>query len=453
MLEGEAMSDQKPSSDKVNRRKFLDQTARLAAGAALGTTALSYSRILGANQRIALGHIGIGNRGRELDWIASRLKDPHNVEMTAVCDLWKVNRERAVAANKEHYGRAPRDFKYMEDLLALKDVDAVLISTPEHSHSPVLKAVAEAGKDAYVEKPMGNVLEEAKAARDAVLSRNLVVQVGTQHRSELYPRAAQELIQTGALGEVSKVEVVWNYHGPRWRGRPEVKQIREEDTDWRKWLMTRPDRPFDPQIYFEFRLYKEFSSGIADQWMSHGIDLVHWFMDDHFPKSVTAHGGIFAWRDGRENPDTFQALLEYPKGFMVSYATSFGNDSESFTRYMGKKATLINLGGEGSPRYQLVEEKGNHEDNPNVYGERQQKFITLPGEKGLPPTAIGDEDLHHMTNWFECLRSRKQPHATVENGFAHSAACIMAAHSYWGGKKLYWDSKNELILDRPPAEA
>jgi len=453
MLEGEAMSDQKPSSDKVNRRKFLDQTARLAAGAAIGTTALSYSRILGANQRIALGHIGIGNRGRELDGIASRLKEPHNVEMTAVCDLWKVNRERAVAANKDYYGRTPRDFKYMEDLLALKDVDAVLISTPEHSHSPVLKAVAEAGKDAYVEKPMGNVLEEAKAARDAVLSRNLVVQVGTQHRSELYPRAAQELIQTGALGEVSKVEVVWNYHGPRWRGRPEVKQIREEDTDWRKWLMTRPDRPFDPQIYFEFRLYKEFSSGIADQWMSHGIDLVHWFMDDHFPKSVTAHGGIFAWRDGRENPDTFQALLEYPKGFMVSYATSFGNDSESFTRYMGKKATLINLGGEGSPRYQLVEEKGNHEDNPNVYGERQQKFITLPGEKGLPPTAIGDEDLHHMTNWFECLRSRKQPHATVENGFAHSAACIMAAHSYWGGKKLYWDSKNELILDRPPAEA
>ncbi len=447
------MSDQKPSSDKVNRRKFLDQTARLAAGAAIGTTALSYSRILGANQRIALGHIGIGNRGRELDWIASRLKEPHNVEMTAVCDLWKVNRERAVAANKDYYGRTPRDFKYMEDLLALKDVDAVLISTPEHSHSPVLKAVAEAGKDAYVEKPMGNVLEEAKAARDAVLSRNLIVQVGTQHRSELYPRAAQELIQTGALGEVSKVEVVWNYHGPRWRGRPEVKQIREEDTDWRKWLMTRPDRPFDPQIYFEFRLYKEFSSGIADQWMSHGIDLVHWFMDDHFPKSVTAHGGIFAWRDGRENPDTFQALLEYPKGFMVSYATSFGNDSESFTRYMGKKATLINLGGEGSPRYQLVEEKGNHEDNPNVYGERQQKFITLPGEKGLPPTAIGDEDLHHMTNWFECLRSRKQPHATVENGFAHSAACIMAAHSYWGGKKLYWDSKNELILDRPPAEA
>ena len=265
------------------------------------------------------------------------------------------------------YGRAPRAFANPEELLAQKDIDAVLISTPEHSHSPILKLAAEAGKDAYCEKPMGNVLAEVKAARDAVLEHNRVVQIGTQHRSELYPRAARDLVQTGVLGEVSKVEVVWNYHGPRWRGRPEVKQIREQDTDWKRWLMTHPAQPFDPQLYFEFRLYKEFSGGITDQWMSHGIDLVHWFMDDPFPTSVMAHGGVYAWRDGRENPDTFQALLEYPKGFLVSYSTSFGNDSPSFTRYMGKKATLMNIGGEGSPRYQLVEEKGAHEDDPNVY--------------------------------------------------------------------------------------
>jgi len=348
-------------SGKIDRRSFLNRTAAVAVGAAaLRGTALSYSRIVGANDRIALGHIGIGNRGSELDWIASRLKDQHNVEMIAVCDLWRVNCEKAMAKNTKYYGRAPRACKYAEELLALKDVDAILISTPEHSHSPLLKATAEAGKDAYCEKPMGNVLEEAKGARDAVLQGKRIVQIGTQHRSEPYPRAAHDLVQTGALGEVSKVEVVWNYHGPRWRGRPEVKQIREQDTDWGKWLMTKPSRPFDPQLYFEFRLYKDFSSGIVDQWMSHGIDLVHWFMDDPFPDSVVAHGGIYAWKDGRENPDTFQALLEYPKGFLVSYSTSFGNDAPSFTRYMGKKATLINLGGEGSPRYKLVEEGGNH---------------------------------------------------------------------------------------------
>jgi predicted dehydrogenase len=437
--------------DKMNRRTFLNKTALAAGATALGTTALSYGRIVGANDRLSLGHIGVGSRGSELDRMVAQLKTQKNAEITAVCDLWKVNREKATAANQKHFGKAPRAFQYMEDLLALKDVDAVLISTPEHSHSPVLKVVAEAGKDAYCEKPMGNVLEEVKAARDAVLQRNLIVQIGTQHRSELYPVAARDLVQKGVLGEVSKVEVVWNYHGPRWRGRREVQQVREEDTDWRKWLMTKPYRPFDPQLYFEFRLYKDFSSGIADQWMSHGIDLVHWFMNDDFPRSVVAHGGIYAWHDGRQNPDTFQALLDYPKGFLVSYSTSFGNDAPSFTRYMGKKATLFNLGGEGSPRYQLVEEKGTHEDDPDVDKQRKGEFITLPGDTKLPAMGIGDEDLQHMMNWLDCLRSRQQPHATVRNGFSHSVACIMAAQSYWEGKKLYWDPKAEAILDQPPA--
>ena len=435
----------------INRRSFLNRTASLLAGTALGATAASYGRIVGANDRLSLGHIGVGSRGGELDWIVSRLKEKHNVEMTAVCDLWKVNREKAVLANKTYYGRPPREFQYLEDLLLLKDVDAVLISTPEHSHSPILKLAAEAGKDAYVEKPMGNVLEEIRAARDAVQQKSRVVQVGTQHRSEPYPQAAYELIQTGALGEVSKVEIVWNYHGPRWRGRPEVKQLRAEDTDWSRWLMTKPPRPFDPQLYFEFRLYKEFSSGIADQWMSHAIDLVHWFMGDRYPRSVVAHGGIFAWRDGRQNPDTFQALLEYPKGFMVSYATSFGNDAPSFTRYMGKKATLMNIGGEGSPRYKLVEEKGNHEDNPDIDRLRTEKDVLLPGDKARPPAGMGDLDLHHMENWLECLRSRQQPHSTVSDGYAHSVACIMAAEAFWAGRKLYYDPVTETILDHLPA--
>ena len=162
--------------------------------------------------------------------IASKLKESHRVEMIAVCDLWKVNREKAAATNAGYYGRAPRTVQHVEELLAMKDVDAVLISTPEHSHSPILKMAAEAGKDAYVEKPMGNVLSEVKAAREAVVKAKIIVQVGTQHRSEPHPQAAQKIARSGALGDVSKVEIVWNYHGPRWRGRPEVKEIREQDS-------------------------------------------------------------------------------------------------------------------------------------------------------------------------------------------------------------------------------
>jgi predicted dehydrogenase len=362
-----------------------------------------------------------------------------------------VNREKAAATNAGYYGRPPRAVQHVEELLVMKDVDGVLISTPEHSHSPILKMATEAGKDAYVEKPMGNVLTEAKAARDAVLQAKTIVQVGTQHRSEPYQQAAQKIARSGALGDVSKVEIEWNYHGPRWRGRPEVKQIREQDVDWSKWLLTKPARPFDPQLYFEFRLYKEFSSGIPDQWMSHAIDVVHWFMDDNYPTSVMSHGGVFAWHDGRENADTFQALLEYPKGFLVSYSTSFGNDAPSFTRYMGKKATLINIGGEGSPRYQLIEEKGTHEDDADIDRKRESKYISLPGEKGLPPMGIDDLTLEHMANWFECMRSREQPHCTVHEGYAHSVACMMAAESYWTGKKIFWDGKTETFSDSRPS--
>jgi predicted dehydrogenase len=435
-----------------SRRDFLGKSAAVIAGSVvLPRTALSYESIVGANDRISLGHVGIGNRGGDLDLIASKLKSSHNVQMTAVCDLWKVNREKAVATNNGYYGRAPRAVQHVGELLSMKDVDAVLISTPEHSHSPILKMVTEAGKDAYVEKPMGNVLAEVKAARDAVVQAKTIVQVGTQHRSEPYQLAAQQVARSGDLGDVTKVEIVWNYHGPRWRGRPEVKQIREQDTDWNAWLLTKPARPFDPRLYFEFRLYKDFSSGIPDQWMSHAIDLVHWFMNDNYPKSCVSHGGVFAWHDGRETADTFQTLLEYPNGFLVSYSTSFGNDSPSFTRYMGKKATLINIGGEGSPRYQLIQEKGTHEDDVDIDEKRESKFISLPGETKLPPMGIDDLSTEHMANWFECMRSRQQPHAAVHAGFAHSVACMMAAQSYFSGKKTYWDAASETIVDHPPA--
>jgi len=436
---------------EMNRREFLHKSAAVAAAsAAMADTALSYSRIAGANDRISIGHIGIGTRGKELDGMTAELKNSKNVEMTAVCDLWTGNLERAVATNQKYYGQAPRAVRHIEELLGLKDLDAVIISTPEHSHSLLLKMVAESGKDAYCEKPMGNVLAEVKAARDTVLAKNLIVQIGTQHRSEPYQVAVHDLIRSGALGEVTKYEIAWNYHGPRWRGRHEVKEIREQDTDWRAWLMNKPYRPFDPQLYFEYRLYRDFSSGIADQWMSHGIDLVHYFMDETFPESVVANGGIFAWHDGRENPDTFQALLTYPQGFLVSYSTSFGNDATGYSRIMGKKATLYNTGGEGSPRWRIVEEVGNHESDSHVEEKRKARDILRPGDTTLPPTEIPDEDLSHITNWFDCLRSRKQPNATVRHGFSHSVACMMAAKSYWSGKKIYFDRHTETIVEEAP---
>jgi predicted dehydrogenase len=452
-----------PQND-LSRRSLL-----LAAPTLLGATAISYARVVGANERIHLGHVGIGNRGRELASVAAGLKSTQNVEMVAVCDLWNVNRERAAKTAADEYGRAPRTFQYVEDVLADKDVDAVIISTADFQHAPLLRLAAEAGKDAYCEKPMATDLHEAKAACDAVLSRKLIVQIGTQHRSEPYQAAVRDLVEKGALGRISKVEIVWNFHGPRWRGRPEVRQIREQDTDWRKWLLTKPYRPFDPRAYFEFRLYREFSSGIPDQWMSHAIDMVHHVTGDPLPLSAVAHGGVFAWPDGRENPDTFQALLEYPKGFLVSYSTSFGNDSDSFTRIMGDKATLVNIGGEGSQRWKLVEEKGTHERNPFLRRPERlikldaterhgmswsQKLLTGAVEKTYGPLPfISDSNPSHMRNWLECLRTRNQPNANVERGLAQSAAVIMSARAQQEGKKLYWNAQEREIVERAPADS
>src|ERR1700722_5183834 len=181
-LDGKTTMDEKMDSKttaRTDRRTFLGSTVAVG-GALLASTALSYGKILGANDRISLGHIGIGSRGGDLEFIGGKLKDSHRVEMTTVCDLWKVNREKAAAGATKVYGRAPRTLQHLEDVLALDDVDAVLISTPEHAHSPILKMAVEAGKDAYVEKPMGNVLAEAKAARDAVRKNKRIVQVGTQ---------------------------------------------------------------------------------------------------------------------------------------------------------------------------------------------------------------------------------------------------------------------------------
>jgi predicted dehydrogenase len=435
----------------------------LGGATVLGATAVSYGRVPGANDRIYLGHVGMGSRGRELASVVAGLKSNHNVELTAVCDLWNENRDRAVNTARDVYGRPPRSFQHIEDLLDCKDIDAVLISTADFQHAPLLRQVAEANKDAYCEKPMATDLDEGKAARDAVRARRLVVQIGTQHRSEAYQCAVRDIIASGTIGRVSKVEIVWNYHGPRWRGRPEVQQIREEDTDWRKWLLTKPYRPFDPRVYFEFRLYREFSSGIPDQWMSHASDMVHHLLDDPYPVSAVAHGGVFAWHDGRENPDTFQALLEYPKGFLVSYATSFGNDSDSFTRIMGDKATLVNIGGEGSQRWKFVEERGTHEGNPFVrraqhyikLGPAQRRTLSWPQrlfsgavEKTYGPLPfISDANPAHMNNWLECLRSRQQPNASVDQGLSQSVAVIMAARAQREGKMLYWDSRKEEIVE------
>jgi len=243
----------------------------------------------------------------------------------------------------------------------------------------------------------------------------------------------------------------WLYERP--------SQLKEEDTDWKRWLLGKPFRPFDPHVYLEFRLYKEFSSGLFDQWLSHGSDLVHLWMDEAYPVSVVANGGIFAWPDDRENPDTCVAAITYPKGFLYTYKTTFGNSYRSFTRIQGRDGTIEGHGGEGSSLYIVTKEGGREE-----FGGHRPLYKSLPllsptddAEEtirvpGAPsPDSDGPDDVYppHLLNWMEAMRDRRQPNSTVDHGFSHSVVCIMAAQSYWSGKKLYWDPKKEEISDQP----
>jgi len=435
---------------KISRRDFVRKSAIGAAGLGLATlTASEYSRVMGANSRLRIGIIGPGRRGQTLLKQVGRLKDEMNAEVVAVCDLWSYYRNMGADLVTKLFGKAPKKFQYYEKMLAMKDLDGVIIATGDFQHALILVDVIKAGKDAYCEKPMANVLSEAKLALETWEKSDRIVQIGTQRRSDGHYYTARDIIRSGILGKISKIEITWNYNGPRWHNdRPEVyAALREEDTDWKRWLLNKPYRPFSKDLYLEYRIYKEFSTGIPDQWMSHIIDIVHMMMDENFPRSVVSNGGIFVWKEARQSPDTFHTIFEYPKEFLVSYATSFGNEYPNKFIIMGTNGTLdvikweVNgLGG-----------KMRHKVNPDQI---KEPIKVEPKGEFIPPktdiSAMSQPWPGHMKNWLECMRTRRQPNATVWNGYCMSVAVIMSTMALDEGRKKYWDPIKHTICDEPP---
>lgn len=463
----------------TDRRTFVKQ----AGGAMLiaGMDARSYARVLGANDRIRLAQLGCGGRSEGHVHMVSLASKQIPVETIAVCDIWSLARERRAAQVRKTFNLEPQLYKYSEDMLARKDIDGVMVATGDFQHAKLCTEVVRAGKDCYVEKPFANVLSEAKEARDTVKASKQMVQVGSQHRSEPYQLAVRDIIRSGRIGKIVHIEQEWNVNEERWRFvdmdagiSPEMEQdrknewqkllfdqkskLREEDTDWNRWLLGKPHRPFDPHVYLEFRLYKDYSSGIFDQWMSHGSDLVHLWTDETYPESVVANGGIYAWKDGRQNPDTCVAAVTYPKGFLYTYKTTFGNSYRSFSRIQGRDGTIANYGGEGASLFAVSKEGGRDEYSGSVLvnklpdvapGRDHEEIVTVAGAEPPDSQGPGDDSVVHVTNWLKAMQSRNQPNANVDHGFSHAVVIIMAAQSYWSGKKLYWNPQTEEIVDQP----
>jgi predicted dehydrogenase len=354
--------------------------------------------------------------------------ESQNIKITAVCDPWRVRREEAAAKVKEWYGLEARKFVSYHDLLALKDVDAVMIASCDHQHTTHLEAAAKAGKDVYCEKPLAMRLDRLKRAVDAVKKANIVVQIGTQLRSLPTFTGCRELYKTGILGTVGRIEQCRNGERPYWYGY--VKEINKEDVDWKEFLMDAPDQPFDPVKYSGWYGYREFSDGPVPGLGSHFIDLVHYITGAKFPSSCVCLGGTFTWKDEYNFtcPDHVQALWIYPEGFMVSYSTNFGNGSGKTFKIFGDKGVL-DMVNWNAP---ILSAEGGGKRRGEIRGKQPVEEVPRPD---------------HYLDWLQCIRSRQAPNAPIEAGYQHAVATIMAVRAYDTGRRMTYDPAKREICE------
>jgi len=442
-----------------DRRSFIKKSAAglSLAGLGMSFSASSYARILGSNDRVRVGIIGFSDRFRQslAPAFMANAKDT-NFAFVGVSDIWSRRRDEAEQFLKGKGWNDSAFFKARnnDELLDRKDVDAVIISTADFQHALHCVDAVESGRDVYVEKPFAESLDDARKAVKAVEKSKKIVQVGSQRRSAPNYHEANDFIRSGKFGDISMVEMTWNVNQPgRWRRPKLVSEIRKEDTDWDRYQLNRPKAAWDPRKYLEYRLFYPYSSGIPGQWMSHQIDTVHWFSGLEHPRSVVANGGVYVWKDGRINADTFTAVFDYgpdndkSKGFQVLYSSRMHNEAGGTKEYYYSNGGMINLDtNKVSPEGGLTERFAKEMDmKPNLLptmalGEAA-KVETSTNTGGDPMTTL------HMRNWMDCVRSRKEPNAPARAGFNHSVANIMATTALHTGKRVTWDStKQDMII-------
>lgn len=397
-----------------DRRRFL---------AAASASVARPDRILGANDRLRAAVIGCGGRGliKEVLQFASET----NTEVVAVCDTWRQQRESAANTVKRADRPEPRLFVRYQDVLALQDLDVVVISSPDHQHCTMLRDAVRAGKDVYIEKPLAMNMKELVEAVDTVKQSRRIVQVGTQVRSFPSSAAARQFVRSGGLGQIFKIEQSRNSHRPYWHSYAQ-RPVEHRDVDWEAFLMHVRHRPWNADQYAGWYGHREFSLGPQTGLMSHFIDLAHFVTGAQFPKTVTAMGGTFRWKDGRTAPDSFEAVLEYEEGFLVRYSTTFGTNNNSFLKFFGTKGVMD--------------------------ATRWNQPWALSGQIGEPDSLPAGARMaemdspHHMKNFLDCVRSRKEPNASIEAGYQHAVACLMADESWVRGERVAYDRAKRRIV-------
>ncbi len=437
---------------KQSRRKFIRNAGLALAGSALSTS--SYGRIMGANDRLRVGVVGFSDRARNSLLPAfQKMASSLNFEIIGVSDIWSRRRDEGVAYFQEKYDHKVTGYRNNEELYEKAKPDAVIISTADFQHALHAMQAVEAGCDVYVEKPFAETMADNRAALKTIQASDKIVQIGSQRRSGNNYHAAHRYLQTGAFGDIVFVEMSWNVNQPgRWRRPRLLAEIRESDVDWERYQMNRPRAEWDPRKYLEYRLFWPYSSGIPGQWMCHQIDTVHWFTGLPHPRSVTANGGIYLWKDGRTNFDTMTAVFDYGplddagKGFQVRYSSRFSNSAG------GTKEIYYSNGGELNLDTNQVSSNGGlvtkYADAMNMKPNQLESLSLADTEGAVTDADTGEDDmtLNHMCNWMECLRSRKTPNAPVQAGYQHAIATIMANAAVHTRKFVTFDEDRQEVL-------
>jgi predicted dehydrogenase len=399
-------------SSVTSRREFLE---RLGLGTALLAGYTATARGFATNETIGIGCIGTGGRCR---FLMQALREVPGARIVAVCDVWdqnlamarKLAAEGALATNDHH------------ELLASKDVDAVIIATPDHLHVPLTVDACAAGKDVYCEKPLTHEPSEGQRVIDAQNKYARIVQVGTQQRSMPQFQKARELIARGALGDIHKVHLTWNRNQPRWERNQ--YNIDPRTVDWQRFLGDAPQQPFEEYRFRQWRWFWDFGGGIFTDLMVHQVDSAHWLLGLDAPATATSIGDSYRAKDLWQTPDTVQTLLNYPRqGVQVYFEGTFVNArNAAMLEFMGSDATLYLDRG----RYEIHPER-----NKKI---EASELILGTGPRGADFYDLPKGEVLHLANWLECVRTRAKPNCPAEAGVSSALAAHLANQSLRRGE-------------------
>jgi predicted dehydrogenase len=430
---------------KVNRRDFVKYA--IGAGAAMklmGRAPDAFGNVRGANNHINIGMIGVGGRGTDLlGWVMKTGEQPNTpARVVAVCDVYA---RRLSAAKEKAKCDGVMDYR---ELLDRKDIDAVIIATPDHWHARIAIEAMDKGKDVYLEKPMTHTVEEAKRVCEKVLSSGRVLQVGSQTTSSDQWWKARKAIQDGMIGKLimSQGSYHRNSTGGEWNWKidpaagPDGKG--EDFIDWKTWLGDAPKRKYDADRFFRFRKYWDYSGGIATDLFYHVMAPLNiCWGEPQFPYRVTASGGIYIFKDEREVPDTFTLTADYAKGHTLVLSSSMANETHIPGLIRGHEGTIMMVPDgkfEGKVDFisvtpsriatQTFEEK---------YGSSEVKLNCEPRES-------------HMENFLRCVRTREKPVLDAMTAYKAMVTIGMGVQSYREGRVLYFDEHKQKVVTEAP---